>query len=47
MHALQIEVNRALYMDERQVRRGSGLSTLTRDLRQVIEAVGGLEPGKL
>ena len=47
MHALQIEVNRALYMDERHVRRASGLATLARDLRAVIEAVGALRPGEL
>lgn len=47
VHALQIEVNRALYMDERQVRRASGLGPLARDLRAVIESVGALDPGKL
>ncbi len=30
VHALQIEINRALYMDEERVRRGAGLPGLTR-----------------
>jgi N-formylglutamate amidohydrolase len=47
VHALQIEVNRALYMDERKVTRGQGLSTLARDVRAVVDALATLDPAKL
>lgn len=39
VHALQIEVNRALYMDERHHRRGSFLPILARDLARVVTAI--------
>ena len=32
VHALQIEINRDLYMDETQIRRGDGLPRLARDV---------------
>ena len=35
VHALQIEINRALYMDEATFRRGPGLARLTRDMRKL------------
>jgi N-formylglutamate amidohydrolase len=42
-HALQLEVNRALYMDERTLARRAGFDTLARDLKdafaQVIHAI--------
>jgi N-formylglutamate amidohydrolase len=47
VHALQIEINRALYMDERNVRRSSGLSALARDLERVVAALGRLTPAQL
>jgi N-formylglutamate amidohydrolase len=47
VHALQIEVNRALYMDERNVKRGQGLSTLARDVHAVVDALATLDPAKL
>jgi len=47
IHALQIEVNRALYMDERRVTRGTGLSPLARNVRALIETLGRLDPAGL
>jgi N-formylglutamate amidohydrolase len=35
VHALQIEINRALYMDEATFRRGPGLARLARDMRKL------------
>ena len=40
-HALQIEINRALYMDERTLDRRPGFEALARDL---IEALGEVMP---
>lgn len=47
VHCLQIEINRALYMDEIRIRRGSGMSRLTQDLRTVIGALGEITPAEL
>jgi N-formylglutamate amidohydrolase len=44
VHGLQIEINRALYMDESRICRNPGLSRLARDMRQVIAALGKLDP---
>ena len=38
IHALQIEINRGLYMDEAQVRPSDGFKTVQNDLKSVIEA---------
>jgi len=38
-HALQIEVNRALYMDERTITRSGGFAKLAQDLSKLIEAL--------
>ena len=35
-HALQIEISRALYMDEIRVERRTGLASLAEDLRLLI-----------
>jgi N-formylglutamate amidohydrolase len=43
VHALQIELNRDLYMDESRIRRGSGLPRLAHDMRVVIDAVGRID----
>jgi N-formylglutamate amidohydrolase len=43
VHGLQIEVNRFLYMDESEIRRGAGLPRLARDMREVIAALGKLD----
>ena len=39
VHALQIEINRALYMDEKRVRRHGGMERLVDDMTAVIAAV--------
>lgn len=36
LHALQIEINRALYMDEARVTRAAGLNRLTRDMGEFV-----------
>ena len=48
VHALQIEINRSLYMDERRVERGAQLPTLSQRMRQVVTALGAVQlaPGK-
>ena len=43
VHGLQIEINRFLYMDESEIRRGAGLPRLARDMRKVIAALGKLD----
>ena len=44
LHALQIEVNRALYMDEARLRRDQGMAPLVRDLAHLVDAVGKVAP---
>jgi N-formylglutamate amidohydrolase len=39
-HALQIEINRGLYMDERNYRRKAGLARLVREMAALIERLG-------
>ena len=39
-HALQIEINRGLYMNERTLERGQGFAQLRRDLTAAVAAVG-------
>src|SRR5436309_4060674 len=41
-HALQIEINRGLYMDERNYRRKPGFARLAADLTDLIEHLGGV-----
>ncbi|MBV9219017.1 MAG: N-formylglutamate amidohydrolase, partial [Methylobacteriaceae bacterium] len=41
-HALQIEVNRALYMDEVTLRKSSGFARVARDLVEVLKALSQL-----
>lgn len=38
-HALQLEVNRALYMDERRIEPSAGLPALARDMGRLIEGL--------
>ncbi len=47
VHALQIEINRSLYMTERRIERGSHLPILGQRIRQVVSALGAvrLDPG--
>lgn len=42
-HALQIEVNRSLYMDEENITRNGGFSKLARDLSTMVETICGLD----
>ncbi len=44
VHALQIEINRALYMDELNIQRDTGLSNLIRDMKQLIHAFVEIAP---
>jgi N-formylglutamate amidohydrolase len=51
-HSLQIEVNRALYMDERSLRPNKGFGRLAQDLGDcfadvMLEVGGGLEPRRI
>ncbi len=47
LHSLQIEVNRALYMDEARIRRAPAMAGLKEDLRGVIAALGGISGSKI
>ena len=38
-HAIQIEINRALYLDERRIEKSAGMAILTKDLFDVIGAL--------
>ena len=44
LHALQIEVNRKLYMDEARLSPADGLSRLRTELSGVISAIGAVAP---
>ena len=44
VHALQIEINRSLYMDELTIQRGPGLSNLIRDMNLLIQALVEIAP---
>ncbi|MFC1674225.1 N-formylglutamate amidohydrolase [Pseudomonadota bacterium] len=46
-HALQIEVNRALYMDEQSISRSLGFAKLSQDLTTLIEALCAIDVDKL
>jgi len=46
-HALQIEVNRALYMDERSITRNPGFSTLAENLAAMIDAICAIDANVL
>lgn len=47
VHALQIEINRALYMDETRIQRGPGLAVLAAHMREMIQAVGAIPAASL
>lgn len=47
VHALQIEINRALYMDEEKVTRGPGLARLAREIRDLVLALSRIPSGRL
>ncbi len=38
-HSLQIEINRALYMDEKRIERGDGFDELSRNITEVIRKI--------
>ncbi|MEQ9143410.1 MAG: N-formylglutamate amidohydrolase [Parvibaculaceae bacterium] len=40
LHALQIEINRALYMNERKVQRLSGITRLSKDMTRFVRKLG-------
>ena len=40
LHALQIEINRALYMDEATIVRGPGFATLAERLKTLVHVLG-------
>jgi len=40
VHALQIEINRALYMDEAALRRGPGFARLAADMGRLVSMIG-------
>jgi N-formylglutamate amidohydrolase len=44
VHCLQIEINRHIYMDESRIERRPSLQTLARDMRDVVTALGNLDP---
>ena len=47
VHALQIEINRSLYMDELTIQRGHGLSTLIRDMKHLIQTLAEIAPTEI
>jgi N-formylglutamate amidohydrolase len=47
VHGLQIEINRALYMDEARIRRVPAMEGLKEDLRAVIAALGAISQTKM
>ncbi|MEE9329664.1 MAG: N-formylglutamate amidohydrolase, partial [Parvularculaceae bacterium] len=47
VHAVQIEINRALYLDEDKVSRHSGFPTLRRSMRGVFSDLVQLDPAAL
>jgi N-formylglutamate amidohydrolase len=46
-HALQIEINRSLYMDERTISRKPFLAQLADDMCDLIAALGAIDPALL
>ncbi len=46
-HSLQIEINRQIYMDESRMERRPALNTLAHDMRDVVAALGALDPKRL
>ena len=46
-HALQIEINRALYMDETPIRKSAGFTRLGQHLGELVSALGALAQGEL
>jgi len=47
VHALQIEINRALYLNERTLRRHGGFDRLIRDVERLVQALAAADWSKL
>jgi N-formylglutamate amidohydrolase len=47
VHALQIEINRALYLDEKKLRRHGGFERLAHDLEKLVEALTAVDWSRL
>ena len=47
VHVLQIEINRAIYMDEMRVARGAGLPDLIHRIGRLMRRLVGIDPGVL
>jgi N-formylglutamate amidohydrolase len=47
VHALQIEINRALYMHERDFERGPYFATLAAHMSGLMDVLAGVEPGAI
>jgi N-formylglutamate amidohydrolase len=47
LHALQIEINRSLYMDESTFARARGFQGVARDMSRLVAALGELDPAVL
>jgi N-formylglutamate amidohydrolase len=45
VHAIQIEINRALYMDEAALSRGPGFARLAADMGRLVRAIGDISSG--
>ena len=43
LHALQIEINRALYMDEDRIERGPGIKRVTHAITTLVRAMGEVD----
>ncbi|NIA69069.1 N-formylglutamate amidohydrolase [Pelagibius litoralis] len=46
VHSLQIEINRQIYMDETRMERRPALNALAQDMRDVVAALGAVDPGR-
>ena len=44
-HALQVEINRSLYMNETSFDKSPGFERLKRDLEQMVRALMAIVPG--
>jgi len=47
VHALQIEINRSLYMNEDRMERGPGLGRVAQDLGKLVQSLSRLSPESL
>jgi len=46
-HTLQIEINRALYMNEMKISRSDGFEKLTEDINRLMEVLATIDPKTL